>query len=156
MYIWKTDAEKSNRPSPTSATTALLLSRNQRQMHLSAYSSFLNRLNKSFRHASRKEGISSTAETTKPPYVILLNRGFIAASSSFLALLINIPTMIGVRLSALSYKESGLTSAQVADMLGHSDTRMVETVYARTRKESVMKNGSMVEKLNQQYVPDKK
>lgn len=53
-------------------------------------------------------------------------------------------------------KESGLTSAQVADMLGHSDTRMVETVYARTRKESVMKNGSMVEKLNQQYVPGTK
>lgn len=48
-------------------------------------------------------------------------------------------------------KESGLTSAQVADMLGHSDTRMVETVYARTREESVLKNASHIENMNQSY-----
>ena len=48
-------------------------------------------------------------------------------------------------------KESGMTSAQVADMLGHSDTRMVETVYARTRRESVLKNAAAVEKINKAY-----
>ena len=32
-------------------------------------------------------------------------------------------------------KESGMTSAQVADLMGHADTRMVETVYARAREE---------------------
>lgn len=45
-------------------------------------------------------------------------------------------------------KEGGLTSAQVADMLGHSDTRMVETVYAPARKEGVIKNAAAVEALN--------
>lgn len=52
-------------------------------------------------------------------------------------------------------KESGLTSAQVADMLGHSDTRMVETVYARTRRESILKNAEMLERLNKKYVSEK-
>lgn len=37
-------------------------------------------------------------------------------------------------------KESGMTSAEVADLLGHADTRMVETVYARRRREGVMKH----------------
>lgn len=45
-------------------------------------------------------------------------------------------------------KESGMTSATVADMLGHADTRMVETVYARTRHEGVMKQLDALERLN--------
>ena len=49
---------------------------------------------------------------------------------------------------ATQAKESGLTSAQVADLLGHADTRMVETVYARTRHNSVMKQLSAIERLN--------
>ena len=44
-------------------------------------------------------------------------------------------------------KESGLTSAQVADLLGHADTRMVETTYARTRHEGVMKHKNAVNSL---------
>lgn len=50
-------------------------------------------------------------------------------------------------------KESGLTSAQVADLLGHADTRMVETVYARTRQEGVMKNLSVIDRLNNAPCP---
>ncbi len=49
---------------------------------------------------------------------------------------------------ATQAKESGLTSAQVADLLGHADTRMVETVYARTRHNSVMKQLDAIERLN--------
>ncbi|MBR3739459.1 MAG: site-specific integrase [Clostridia bacterium] len=49
-------------------------------------------------------------------------------------------------------KESGLTSAQVADLMGHADTRMVETVYARTRHEGVMKHKNTLELLNQEYI----
>lgn len=45
-------------------------------------------------------------------------------------------------------KESGLTSAQVADLMGHADTRMVETVYARTRHEGIMKNMGTIDLLN--------
>lgn len=45
-------------------------------------------------------------------------------------------------------KEKGLTSAQVADLMGHADTRMVETVYARTRHEGVMKNLDAIDLLN--------
>lgn len=48
-------------------------------------------------------------------------------------------------------KESGLTSAQVADLMGHADTRMVETVYARRRQEGVMKHKNTVEQLNRDY-----
>jgi len=44
-------------------------------------------------------------------------------------------------------KEMGMTSAQVADVMGHADTRMVETVYARARHEGIMKQLSVVEKL---------
>ena len=40
---------------------------------------------------------------------------------------------------ATQLKESGLTSAQVADLLGHADTRMVETIYATARREGVLK-----------------
>ena len=45
-------------------------------------------------------------------------------------------------------KESGVSSAIVADLMGHADTRMVETVYARTRHEGVMKNLILLERLN--------
>ena len=45
-------------------------------------------------------------------------------------------------------KESGQTSAQVADLLGHKDTRMVERIYARTRHQSVMKQLEVIERLN--------
>ena len=48
-------------------------------------------------------------------------------------------------------KESGMSSAQVADLLGHSDTRMVETTYARTRHEGVMKHQKALENLNSAY-----
>lgn len=48
-------------------------------------------------------------------------------------------------------KESGLTSAQVADLMGHADTRMVETVYARRRHEGVMKHKNTLEDLNRAY-----
>ena len=41
-----------------------------------------------------------------------------------------------------------MTSAQVADLLGHQDTRMVETIYARTRHHSVMKQLEAIEQLN--------
>ncbi|MBQ8620083.1 MAG: site-specific integrase [Clostridia bacterium] len=45
-------------------------------------------------------------------------------------------------------KESGLSSAIIADLMGHTDTRMVETVYARTRHEGVMKQLEAVEAIN--------
>ncbi len=45
-------------------------------------------------------------------------------------------------------KEIGQTSAQVADLLGHKDTRMVERIYARTRHQSVMKQLDVIERLN--------
>lgn len=48
-------------------------------------------------------------------------------------------------------KEQGLTSAEVADLLGHADTRMVETVYARTRHEGIMKKAELLERLNASY-----
>ena len=46
-------------------------------------------------------------------------------------------------------KEFGLTSPQVADLMGHADTRMVERVYAPTRHESIMKHKNAINKLNQ-------
>lgn len=45
-------------------------------------------------------------------------------------------------------KDSGLSSAIIADLMGHADTRMVETVYARTRHEGVMKQLEAVEAIN--------
>jgi len=45
-------------------------------------------------------------------------------------------------------KEQGMSSALVADLLGHSDTRMVETVYARRRQEGILKHRQEVESLN--------
>ena len=41
-----------------------------------------------------------------------------------------------------------MRSALVADLLGHADTRMVETTYARTRHEGVMKQRQAVGNLN--------
>ena len=49
---------------------------------------------------------------------------------------------------ATQAKESGQTSAQVADLLGHKDTRMVEKIYARTRHQSVMKQLEAIERIN--------
>ena len=45
-------------------------------------------------------------------------------------------------------KEANLTSAQVADLLGHADTRMVETVYAVTRHQGIMKHENLLNALN--------
>ena len=45
-------------------------------------------------------------------------------------------------------KDSGLTSAQIADLLGHADTRMVETTYAPTRHESIMRHEMLLNALN--------
>ena len=45
-------------------------------------------------------------------------------------------------------KESGLTTAQVADLMGHADTRMVETVYAPSRHEGIMKHKNTLNILN--------
>lgn len=45
-------------------------------------------------------------------------------------------------------KEANLSSAQVADLLGHADTRMVETVYAVTRHQGVMKHQNLLNALN--------
>ena len=45
-------------------------------------------------------------------------------------------------------KERGLSSAIVTDLLGHADTRMVETTYARTRHEGIMKQREAVEALS--------
>ena len=50
---------------------------------------------------------------------------------------------------ATQAKESGQTSVQVADLLGHKDTRMVEKIYARTRHHSVMKQLAAIERLNE-------
>lgn len=42
-------------------------------------------------------------------------------------------------------KEAGVSSAIVADLMGHADTRMVETIYAKTRHEGVIKQLAGVE-----------
>jgi len=52
---------------------------------------------------------------------------------------------------ATELKESGMTSSNVADLMGHADTRMVDTVYARTRHEGIMKQKSAIEALNSRY-----
>ena len=53
---------------------------------------------------------------------------------------------------ATQFKEMGVSSAQVADLMGHADSRMVETVYARTRHECVMSQKDMIESLNSDYI----
>ena len=45
--------------------------------------------------------------------------------------------------------EAGASALAVAQMMGHKDTRMVETVYARRRKEGFEARRSLVESLNQ-------
>ena len=45
-------------------------------------------------------------------------------------------------------KDAGISSAQVADLMGHADTRMVETTYAPTRHESIMKHKNTLNKIN--------
>lgn len=47
--------------------------------------------------------------------------------------------------------ENGLTNKQAADLMGHADTRMVDTVYAPARKEGIMMQQSFIEQLNAQY-----
>lgn len=49
-------------------------------------------------------------------------------------------------------KEAGMTSAQVADVMGHADTRMVETVYARARHEGILKHKHTLERMNEAYI----
>ena len=49
-------------------------------------------------------------------------------------------------------KEFGMSSATVADLMGHADTRMVETIYARTRHEGVMKQQETLDKMNEGYI----
>ena len=47
--------------------------------------------------------------------------------------------------------EGGMTSKQVADMMGHADTRMVETVYATKRNEGILKNKNSLASLTAEY-----
>ena len=47
--------------------------------------------------------------------------------------------------------EAGLTSKQVGDLMGHADTRMVETVYARSRHEGIMMQRNMLNRLNEKF-----
>ena len=49
---------------------------------------------------------------------------------------------------ATQLKERGMASSAIADLMGHSDTRMVETVYARRRHEGVMKHLEALEARN--------
>lgn len=48
--------------------------------------------------------------------------------------------------------ENGFTSKQVADLMGHADTRMVETVYARRRHEGIMLHKEKLNEMNGKYV----
>lgn len=48
--------------------------------------------------------------------------------------------------------EAGLTSKQVGDLMGHADTRMVETVYARSREEGILTQLDFLNQLNESYV----
>ncbi len=47
--------------------------------------------------------------------------------------------------------EQGITSKEVADLMGHADTRMVETIYARKRHEGIMKHTDLLNRMNQTY-----
>ena len=47
--------------------------------------------------------------------------------------------------------ERGITSKQCADVLGHADTRMVETIYARRRHDGVMRQKQAIESMNEIY-----
>ena len=54
---------------------------------------------------------------------------------------------------ATQLKEYVCSSAIVADLMGHADTRMVETIYARTRHEGILKQLDYLERLNAQEKP---
>ena len=47
--------------------------------------------------------------------------------------------------------ENGMTSKAVADLLGHADGRMVETVYSPARQAGILKNKDLVEQMNKSY-----
>ena len=47
--------------------------------------------------------------------------------------------------------ENGMTSKQVADLMGHADTRMVERVYATKRNEGIMKNKDSLASITAEY-----
>lgn len=44
--------------------------------------------------------------------------------------------------------EQGISSKEVADLMGHADTRMVETIYARRRHEGIMKHTDLINSMN--------
>lgn len=44
-----------------------------------------------------------------------------------------------------------MSSKMAADLLGHADARMIETVYAPARKAGILKNRDIVEKMNEAY-----
>lgn len=48
-------------------------------------------------------------------------------------------------------KESGMSTALAADLMGHADERMLNTVYAPRRHEGIMAQREAVEKLNEFY-----
>ena len=47
--------------------------------------------------------------------------------------------------------ENGMTSKQVADLMGHADTRMVERVYATKRNEGILKNKESLTSITAEY-----
>lgn len=47
--------------------------------------------------------------------------------------------------------ENGMTSKAVADLLGHADGRMVETVYSPARQAGILKNKDLIEQMNKSY-----
>lgn len=47
--------------------------------------------------------------------------------------------------------EAGFTSKQVADMMGHADTRMVERVYSTKRKEGILQHRARLAELTEKY-----
>ena len=52
---------------------------------------------------------------------------------------------------ATQRSEAGMDNKANADLMGHADTRMVETVYARRRKEGIMKQLATIEAMNAEY-----
>lgn len=50
--------------------------------------------------------------------------------------------------------ELGVSAKEVADLMGHADTRMVETVYARKRHEGIMKHSKLLNEMNSAFVSD--
>lgn len=47
--------------------------------------------------------------------------------------------------------EAGWSTKQVADMMGHSNTKMVEGIYARSRKAGILSKIDMLDQLNAAY-----